>query len=150
MHMPAFPMHAEFLVAGLAAEHGMPAQIPDEQRPIDEETAAIGERLTQQAPAGFFCTECHAVGDRPPAGAFEHKGVNFALVTRRIHREYYLRWITDPVRLDLGSKMPKFSPDGKTTIIKSAFDGDAQRQFEAMWEYLRSIAKLEGGKQEGG
>jgi mono/diheme cytochrome c family protein len=141
IRMPAFPADAARLARGMASEHGMPADVVEDTTPLDTEEAASGERLTRQAPQGFFCTECHAVGSRPPAGAFEHKGVNFALVTERMHHDYYTRWITNPQRLDPGTKMPTFSSDGKTTQIKSEYGGDAQKQFEAIWEYLRSLER---------
>ena len=140
LQMPQFPVRAVHLAAGLAAEHGVP---PVEQAlpAHDPRRAEIGQRLTLQAPQGFFCVQCHGVGDKKAVGAFDHKGINFALVSERIRRDFYTRWITDPMRIDPGSKMPKLAPDGKTTNINTVYDGDAQLQFDAIWHYLQSLGQ---------
>jgi hypothetical protein len=49
--------------------------------------------------------------------------------------DYYLRWMRKPMRFQPGTKMPQFSEDGKTTL-KEILEGDADRQFEAIWNYL--------------
>ncbi|MEM9658004.1 MAG: hypothetical protein AAF961_06550, partial [Planctomycetota bacterium] len=116
LRMPQYPARAADLAEGLAFEHGIGVE-QDEPPPADEQLVDFGRQLTLQAPRGFFCVQCHAVGDQPPAGAFDHKGVNFVHVAERLRREYYQRWMTDPVRLDPGSKMPKFSADGESTDI---------------------------------
>jgi hypothetical protein len=98
----------------------------------------VGRQLIERE-RGFFCVECHAVGEKPAAGAFSHHGVNFSHVSERLQYDYYRRWITDPVRVDPASKMPKFSADGVSTPNSTFYGGDAQRQFEALWHYLRSL-----------
>ena len=35
--------------------------------------------------------------------------------------------------------MPKFCVDGSTTTVKQIYNGDARRQFDALWQYLQSI-----------
>ena len=42
-----------------------------------------------------------------------------------------------PPRYDTNTRMPKLAPDGKKTKVTKFFDGDAQKQFDAIWEYLK-------------
>jgi cytochrome c551/c552 len=140
--MPQFARHAGILARGLAAQHGYSQQGPP-SLPADRQQVDIGYRLTQRD-SGFFCIECHAVGDQPAVGAFAHHGVNFAHVAERLHFPYYRRWITDPLRVDRDSKMPKFSADGVTSPKTDFYEGDAQRQFEALWQYLQSLSGAAG------
>jgi hypothetical protein len=45
----------------------------------------------------------------------------------------------DPLRLDPHSKMPRFSPDRKTTSVGNVLDGNARKQFDALWHYLQAL-----------
>jgi hypothetical protein len=36
-------------------------------------------------------------------------------------------------------RMPVFAMDGKTTQLREVFDGDARRQFEALWHYIQTL-----------
>ena len=38
--------------------------------------------------------------------------------------------------------MPKFSADGRTTTVKAIYEGDARRQFDALWHFLQSVPPL--------
>ena len=136
--MPLFAAQAEVLAQGMTAAHGF-SMAPRLGPAPDRIMVDIGRRLTRRE-EGFFCVECHAVGSQPAVGAFAHHGVNFSLVAHRINYDFYLRWITDPARVDPGTKMPTFSPDG-TRTSKKLLDGDAPAQFTAIWHYLRQLAE---------
>ncbi len=133
--MPAFAAQADFLAQGLPAEHGYRGDVRARPEP-DAALAKIGKTLTQQN-VGFYCVECHATDQQPPVSAFDHRGIDFPYVTERLQYDFYRRWIEDPKRIDPSSKMPQFSKQPKENIL----DGDAQRQFEALWHYLESLAK---------
>jgi hypothetical protein len=45
----------------------------------------------------------------------------------------------DPPHVDITTRMPKFSQDGKTTPIREVFDGDAFRQYDAVWHYIQTL-----------
>jgi hypothetical protein len=47
--------------------------------------------------------------------------------------------MNDPPRVWPGTIMPKYALEGKTPLT-GHFEGDAARQFEAMYEYLRSLS----------
>jgi hypothetical protein len=66
-------------------------------------------------------------------------GINFSQVSRRIRKEYYDRWMRDPLRIDPQTKMPRYSADGRSTQVREILDGQAPRQFEALWQYLNTV-----------
>ena len=61
----------------------------------------------------------------------------------RLRRDFYDRWILDPLRVEPATKMPKFCVDGHSTTVKQIYDGDAHRQFNAIWQYLQTIPSAE-------
>jgi mono/diheme cytochrome c family protein len=131
--MPAFAAYAERLATGLAHEHGYSGAL--RLQPVPDATQAeIGRRLAQQF-TGFYCTECHSVGDRPPTSAFDHRGIDFPFVTAKLQYDYYHRWMRAPQRIDPSTKMPQFARQPRPDIL----EGDARHQFDALWHYLRAL-----------
>tara|TARA_B100000029_G_scaffold432831_1_gene445278 strand:- start:566 stop:1867 length:1302 start_codon:yes stop_codon:yes gene_type:complete len=137
--MPSFGTWGEKLARGLAAEHGVPVKLTGSPSP-DRALADIGKRLTIKQ-GGFNCVQCHGIGQKPAQAPFDNRGVNFSRVKDRLRYGFYLDWMFDPLRLDPHSKMPRFSPDRKTTAVRSVLDGDARRQFDALWHYLQGLPK---------
>ena len=85
---------------------------------------------------GFSCNQCHAIGPAPALAAFEAPAPNFAHVKERLIKPFYDRWLRNPQRVQPGTRMPQFADgDGKTSLAET-FDGDAGKQFDAIWEYL--------------
>ncbi len=134
--MPAFAARAELLAAGLAAQHGYgPA---DADYPAaDAAMATIGQKLCGATPnQSFGCVQCHSVATQPPKAPFEAPSINFMYVIERLRKPYYQRWIHDPLRLDSNTKMPRFDDADDKTGIRDVFDGDAPKQYEAIWQYF--------------
>jgi mono/diheme cytochrome c family protein len=136
--MPSFPAYAETIAIGLARQHGFSADARLGP-PAPPGHAEVGKRLTERE-EGFFCIECHAVRRQAALGAFSHQGVNFDQVGQRLNHDYFQRWITNPTRVDAGTKMPTFSADGRRTARTQILEGRAQAQFEAIWHYLRLLS----------
>jgi mono/diheme cytochrome c family protein len=139
--MPSFAARADLIATGLAEQHGCPPTLP----PIaqsDPQQAEIGRQLCGKVPnQGFSCIQCHAVADLPPFAAFEAPSINFKYAAERLRHEYYDRWVHNPQRIDPNTKMPRFEDDeGKTGL--PAFNNDAQKQFEAIWQYLLQGEKI--------
>jgi mono/diheme cytochrome c family protein len=133
--MPAFPGYAERLATGLAALHGFPAHTPGEP-PVDSEAARIGRTLIS-VNGGFFCVSCHAVGSVAAMQVFESNGLNLARTGARLQKSYYRRWVRNPQRIDRATKMPiYFDAEGKSPLT-DFYDGDAEKQIEAIWQYIR-------------
>lgn len=142
--MPHFPAYAHLLVEGLRAEHGLPPQHRDHstRRPKTEPAKALqlGQQLTGKQ--ALDCRQCHGIGDLTPSGDEKTKiapGINFVHIRERLNPEYYQRFVLDPPRFDISTKMPKLSADGKTTKITTILDGDAQRQFQAIWQFILNL-----------
>lgn len=140
--MPAFPAYAEKLADGFAVQHAVPlAHSATTTDPPDPHQARIGAQLIGKLD-GLDCRSCHAVGEKQPTGDDRTKiapGVNFSLARLRMRKDYFHRFLINPSRYEVGTKMPRFSLDGKTTQLKKVYDGDARRQFEAIWHYLQSL-----------
>ena len=137
VRMPAFPGHADLLAAGLHHQHGLRAS-PADVRAIDPELAAIGRDLIRGDRLG--CHSCHALGDAPALGGEgSEETINFDLVRRRLRTPYFDWFLRDPQRILPGSKMPQFVDDDGYTALYDIFDGEASRQFEAIWHYLGTL-----------
>lgn len=135
--MPAFPRHGSVIIDGIVREHGYPSQDEPADAP-DLQLAAHGARLIKMG-EGFGCVQCHANGDAPPVQVFERQGVNFRIAGKRLRKEYYLRWLLDPLRIDPDARMPKYADPKGRTAFTDVLGGDAKKQFEAIWHYFRTL-----------
>lgn len=144
--MPAFPARADLLAKGMAAQHGFGPVAPPEPKP-DADLVAIGARLVGKN-NGFSCVLCHGVGEKPAENVFEAQGVNFARGTDRLREEYFHRWMLKPNRIQANTRMPQFASEDGTTPFFDVLDGDARKQFQAIWHYLIDLRNREAGKQE--
>jgi mono/diheme cytochrome c family protein len=134
MRMPAFKSRASVLANGFSKLHGVASSKPAEVV-VDPAMAAIGRNLVEAT--GFGCNTCHAIGDNKATAAFEVEGPNFNLVPDRIRADYYHRWMDNPKSVTPATKMPVYSKDNKTQRT-DVLDGDAAKQFEAIWQYLHA------------
>jgi mono/diheme cytochrome c family protein len=145
--MPAFPAVGERLASGLAHQHGFPgAQVA---RPSPEPAlAAVGAALTK-VEGGFSCVACHGVGRQAALAGPDTATINFAFVADRLRPAYFWRYIRDPQRFRPGTMMPSFIAEDGSTPIKAVLDGDARRQFEAIWQYLLSLTPEKAAEASG-
>jgi hypothetical protein len=142
--MPVFPAFAESIASALVEEHGLAFDHAPPAREPKPSLALLGDRLTGKD-GGLDCRSCHAVGKDQPTGDERTKvaqGINFAHTRERIRDDFYLRFVLDPPRHDVTTRMPKLSADGRTTNATAILDGDARKQFEAIWQFIQT-AKLE-------
>jgi hypothetical protein len=139
--MPGFATYADGLAAGLAHQHGFSAAEPA-KLVIDPEKGKAGETLLGET-GGFNCITCHGVGERKATQVFEAPGINLALTPERLRYEYYQRWVLFPQRIDAETKMPKFADDHGKTPLTHFFDGDANQQYDAIWQYLHAQLRPE-------
>lgn len=135
--MPGFGAPGMGIANGLAFQHGFPLDGSD-TTPLDPEKVKNGEKLTGQN-GGFNCTTCHGVKDKAATAVFEAPGINLGYASDRLRAGFFHRWLTAPLRIDPTTKMPKYSDDGKTTALTDVYEGKAPEQFDAIWQYLRSL-----------
>jgi cytochrome c2 len=138
--MPSFPKYAKIISHGLADQHGVAYEesLPKE---FDPDRVELGRHLTLRD-GGLDCRQCHGIGKELPHGDVKTQialGINFAIVRDRLRPEFVMRQLFDPPRYDIGSRMPRFAPDLKTTTAKHLADGDAAVQFDALKQYLLSL-----------
>lgn len=135
--MPAFPAYAEVLAAGMAHQHGYGVEAAPRLE-VNHDAAETGRRLTL-VEGGFSCISCHGVGEQKALAGADTATVNFGVVAERLRRSYYWRYVQDPVRVAPGTMMPKFIGDDGKTALRHVFDGDPERQFDAIWHYLHRL-----------
>jgi cbb3-type cytochrome oxidase cytochrome c subunit len=134
--MPAFPAYAEALALGLAMQHGVaPASQP--LPAPDAEMARTGRHLVA-GDNGFKCNACHGIGAEKATAVFEAAGINFAHTVERLRKQYYHRWMLNPMRVEPQSRMPQFL-DAGASPFREIYDGDGHRQMEAIWQYLLEV-----------
>ncbi len=139
--MPSFGGYAESLAHGLTNQSGIDHDAAVPSTDAARSDIKIGEQLISQN-QGLDCRQCHGIGNEPPRGDDKTQivlGVNFSESKKRIRKEYFDRWMMDPLRIDPQTKMPKYSADGKTTKIGDIHNGNAEKQFDALWEFLQSV-----------
>lgn len=133
--MPAFPRYSGPLSEGLGLMSGF-ATAPVSEGPVDAARAEVGRTLVGKT-GGFSCVSCHAINRAPALEVFESEGLNLAHSAERLRRSYFHRWMRLPMAIDPQTKMPAyFDEDGKSPLAE-VFGGDAVRQLDAIWEYLR-------------
>ena len=118
------------LPAALAAADG---ETPgnDPFRPAaDEELITAGRTLVGDK--GFSCIKCHDMLGIASAGT---RGPELARVAERVTYDWYVRWMTDPQRLQPGTRMPTVFFGGKSTYTH-ILDGVPDKQRLALWQYL--------------
>ncbi len=137
--MPEFKRHAAGLAHGMAAQHGFPPRTLPEP-PIDLAAAEVGRKLVGKE-GGFSCISCHAVRSMPATEVFEAEGINLAYSAERLLPPYYKRWLLDPLLIDPQTKMPDYF-EGWSSVLTEYYEGDAPKQIDAMWQYLRLGDKM--------
>lgn len=138
--MPSFTARGHLLAAGLAAQHGFPPVTPAEG-PVDDALAKVGHKLNGKD-GGLSCISCHGVNAQPAAEVFESEGINLGHTAARLQRSYFFRWMRLPAGVDPQTKMPAFWDDSGKSPLTEILDGDAEKQINAVWHYLRLGEKM--------
>lgn len=138
--MPAFASRAESIAAGLSHQHGRSTVRPSPPAP-SEELIVIGRKLFG-AENGLSCVQCHAAGPKPALMDHEFGVIDLSISRERLRRDFYLRWALDPQRISPQTPMPDFADAEGRTPLREHFEGDAVKQFDAIWAYLHAAARL--------
>ncbi len=134
--MPGFPKYAGLLSQGLAMQHGLPPVTAEEQEEIDTAQVEISQQLVSSE-GGFNCISCHSMGQYEANAVFESAGINLAYTYDRLQKEYYYRWMRNPLEIDSRTKMPAFFAT-ETSPLGSVLEGSSQAQMDALWHYIRT------------
>ena len=136
--MPGFATPAGWLAKGLPRQHGFGPILAEP--PSDPEKVKAGQTLIGET-GGFNCIQCHVLGERPATAPFEAPAPNLAWTPHRLRKEYFMRWTLAPTRIDPETKMPRFADEKGKTPLAEFFHGEASDQFDAIWQYLQTVAK---------
>jgi mono/diheme cytochrome c family protein len=137
--MPAFPSRAGNLALGISSRAGVLSDSP--QAPADPALAEAGEKLA--GATGYACNACHAAGETPALQAFEGQGPNLQLAGERLREDYYAAWMHWPQRFVPTTIMPKYTSDKTTALNPNFFDADADKQFQALLQWMRTLEGAE-------
>ncbi len=135
VRMPKFRFNADEadrLADWFIAQDRIPAHGQAEQPAQLSESAllAVGPRLVTSN--GFGCVSCHSIGDVSPAKApVNSRGPNLAGLGKDVRKEWFDRWVADPLRVVPRVEMP---------AIKVPVDGvlhdNLDQQIGAVWQVL--------------
>jgi hypothetical protein len=67
--------------------------------------------------------------------------MDLTLMTKRLKKDWFHRYLLDPPSLRPGTRMPTFWPDG-VSAQKEILGGDTHRQIDAVWAYLSRAKEL--------
>jgi cytochrome c2 len=106
---------------------------------------AITDRIHRVRSAGRFlsgdkalaCIKCHYFGGHKATGI---QSLDLLTMTRRLRKDWFVRYMLDPQAYRPGTRMPAGWPRGQT-LLPDVLDGEAKHQIASVWEYL-----LDGGK----
>jgi hypothetical protein len=126
---------------GLPLDHGFPA-VSLAERAVEAELVPIGRKLLAKD-GGFACTTCHGVGSLKPVGVFEAPGPNLQYTNERLTHHYFSRWVYNALRVHKDTKMPAFADTAGKTSLRETLEGDARKQYEAIYQYLLAGRKLD-------
>ena len=86
----------------------------------------------------FQCLKCHPSGNAPPkAGEVSTSDLapNLALAHTRLKPEWIVDWLADPGKIQEGTRMPTFFPDGQSPL-PDVLGGNAKKQMEAIRDHV--------------
>ncbi len=78
---------------------------------------------------GFSCISCHVLGEYKPRNvALGTRGSDLLMLGDRMRKEYFLRWVHNPLRIVPGMEMPALKKS-----VPKVLGGDIDRQLDAIW-----------------
>ena len=92
------------------------------------------------ASVGLNCVACHAIGDQQALAGADTVTINFRDVPERLRPGYYRRYIRNPSRVLPGTQKPRVLTSEGESSIDTVFEGDAQRQLDAIWEFFIQVS----------
>jgi cytochrome c2 len=87
----------------------------------------------------FGCIKCHTFAGHKAEGV---QGIDMVLMSKRVRRDWFHAYVSDPQTIRPGTRMPAAFIEGKS-VLPSFLDGTAAQQIEAIWLYL-----LDGNKAQ--
>ncbi len=127
------PQYGDVNVAHLVDLFQRVDQLPDvelENVSDPKETRKIGHELS--GTNGLNCIVCHTFQQKRAATM---PAVDLTEMAERLHKNWFYHYMRTPQRFSTNTIMPSFWPGGRA-MRKDVLDGDADRQMQALWQYL--------------
>ncbi len=86
--------------------------------------------------AGFSCLNCHFIGKTRSGG--ESLAPDMTMISRRVDRDWYYRWLLNPARVLPGTTMPAHNLPARDIAGE-----DLLVQKEVIWQFLRRTSAKE-------
>lgn len=83
----------------------------------------------------FQCVKCHQISQDSASMGASFLAPDLTLTKKRLKSDWVANWIMDPQKIQEGTMMPTFFSDGQSPIA-DIYEGDAQKQVEAIRDYL--------------
>ena len=84
----------------------------------------------------------HALVSRKALQVFEGQGTNLRIAGERLRYDYFQRWMHWPQRSSPSTIMPRYTRDRDHALLDTPFDGSAERQFEAVWDWIKTLNSI--------
>lgn len=133
--MPGFGTALGNLANVLAVVDTLPAVPPAKLAEPESKVKAHGRMLV--GGMAFGCIKCHTFAGNKAEGV---QGIDMAIMTRRVRRDWFFAYVNDPQAIRPGTRMPAAFSKGKS-VIDDVLGGTAVNQIEAMWDYLADGSK---------
>ncbi len=137
VRMPKFNLSDEqlqTLVDYFVYSDRVPPQSDDQLPPATDPIAlhTVGSRLVTTD--GFGCTSCHQLGSVQPTKApLNARGPNLTLLAKRMRREWFERFVRNPLRV-----IPRMEMPSVQVAIRGILNDDLDTQLAAVWDVLNT------------
>lgn len=115
-----------------------------------EEIAYQGQEILEAPPSKVAagkdlfdklqCVKCHQATSETAGMDSSFLAPDLTMAKTRLKPDWVQAWIADPEKLETGTMMPTFFPDGETAI-SDVLGGNAKEQIEAIRDYLYQYEK---------
>jgi cytochrome c2 len=106
--------------------------------PADPTLIAAGRDLFGR----WQCVKCHVVAGKLPNQPPENMAPDLANVPRRLRAEWLHPWLSDPGKIQPGTRMPaNFPKDAAENAYPEVLGGDQAKQIEAVTQYLMTLGQ---------
>jgi mono/diheme cytochrome c family protein len=106
---------------------------------VDQATLPLAKQMFND----LQCMKCHPSGAStagPGSGSAQDLAPNLTKARDRLKPEWIVDWLADPNKIQEGTRMPTFWPDGQSAL-PDVLEGDATKQMTAIRDYLFSIGQ---------
>ena len=91
----------------------------------------------------FQCSKCHPTGNfvlRPGELSTQDLAPDLTKARGRLKPEWIVEWLADPGKIQEGTRMPTYFPDGQSPL-PDVLDGDAGKQMSALRDYVMTLGR---------